>query len=175
MPLRCLGTRDSLGTRAKHEGARGLGEGIELGGVPEGVTLGSWSDTEQLRLQGRPGICACGPRACRRRRRRCLLPIRAGTGPVRLRQVRDPPSSLSPGPLGSCQPSTPNQPQAPMKGWAARRRAFLSWGRAELTRPWFQPTPDKPLRPGLNVFPVSHPAPTRSGLLAMLWFGAVTS
>ncbi|XP_053058364.1 iroquois-class homeodomain protein IRX-4 isoform X3 [Acinonyx jubatus] len=38
----------------------------------------------RLLLAGRAGICACGPRACCGRR---LLPLRAGAGPVPLRQV----------------------------------------------------------------------------------------
>nr|XP_055163992.1 iroquois-class homeodomain protein IRX-4 isoform X2 [Nyctereutes procyonoides] len=38
---------------------------------------------ERLRLQGWAWICACGPGACRGR---CLLPLRAGAGPVSLRQ-----------------------------------------------------------------------------------------
>lgn len=59
------------GAFGKPAGASVPRGGVELGCIPEAATPGSRAPTEQLRLQGCAGICACGPRS-----RRCrLLPL----------------------------------------------------------------------------------------------------
>lgn len=99
------------------------GAGVELGRLPEAATPGAWDPTEWLRLQGRAGICACGPRACCGRR---LLPLRAGAGPVPLRQVRDRRTeSLLTAParapaLHSVVKLRTTSPTPPVNLWAAR-------------------------------------------------------
>lgn len=106
------GRRDGGWPRSLPQASRSwvLGKGLALGRFQEAVTPGSPAPTEQLRLQGRPWVCACGPRSgCRRR----LLPLRASAGPVPLRQVRDPGPSHCP--LRDHQPLPPPAPCPPTK------------------------------------------------------------
>lgn len=146
-----------------------LGEGLELGRIREAATPGSPAPTEQLRLQGRTGICACGPRSgCSH----SLLPLRAGVGPVPLRQVRDLTPPHCPYPNGAPGP-TPTSATPPLKVWAAEGGAFLGSRPADLGLGPSRP-PSKPRRQGIKASHLPFPAPTPSvrtpKALAAVWF-----